>query len=250
MYFSEFPKIYYDFPTPDGSTVLQVLTDITTNVRVRKKALENITLYDEYDILDGETPEIIAEKIYGNPELHWVIMLINQRYDYLKDFPMSNLELELNSIEYYGADNLNNVHHYEKDGIITEAKAIMKFPSSVLPFLKVNDYVVNIPVANCRIDSIDVVNKTANVLVDYGKFTAGEFVSLRGIRTDEETGIVTYSTVINFTIPTDGFIVNGNYETITNAMYESRLNESKRRIKLISKRLVDQFVNEFKALVV
>ena len=94
MYFSNFPKIYYDFPQDDSSTVLQVLTDITANVRVRKQVLENITIYDEYDIQDGETPEIIAEKAYGNAELHWLIMLVNQRYDYLKDFPMTSYELQ------------------------------------------------------------------------------------------------------------------------------------------------------------
>ena len=70
MYFKQFPKIFYDFPQDGTSTTLQVLTDITTNVRIRKEILENVTIYDEYDIQEGETPEIIAEKIYGDAELH------------------------------------------------------------------------------------------------------------------------------------------------------------------------------------
>ena len=100
MYFKQFPQIYYDFPQANSSdTELQILTDVTTNVRFRKQVLENVTLYDEYDMLEGETPEMVAEKVYGNPELHWVIMLANQRYDYLKDFPMSSRELELYCID-------------------------------------------------------------------------------------------------------------------------------------------------------
>ena len=93
MYFANFPKIVYDFDLSNG-TDYRVITDITKNVRFRKNILENITLYDYYDIADGETPEIISEKVYGTPYYHWVIMLANQRYDYINDFPLSQLELD------------------------------------------------------------------------------------------------------------------------------------------------------------
>ena len=64
MYFNEFPNIYYSFKI-NGKDKFVLIKDITQNVRIRKEILANITLYDEYDIRDGETPEIIAEKIYG-----------------------------------------------------------------------------------------------------------------------------------------------------------------------------------------
>ena len=80
MYFKDFPKFLYDFKYDNtDQTKMSVVRDITRNIRFRKEVLENYTLYDEYDIKDGETPEIIAEKIYGNPEYHWIIMLVNQR---------------------------------------------------------------------------------------------------------------------------------------------------------------------------
>jgi hypothetical protein len=93
MYFKEFPRFLYDFKKPDGTTETQIVRDITRNVRFRKEILENITLFDEYDVMDGETPEIIAEKVYGNPKYHWVIMLANQRYDYINDFPKEETSL-------------------------------------------------------------------------------------------------------------------------------------------------------------
>ena len=65
MYFSNFPKIVYDFDLTSGVDY-KVVTDITRNVRLRKQILENISLYDYYDIAEGETPEIISEKIYQN----------------------------------------------------------------------------------------------------------------------------------------------------------------------------------------
>jgi hypothetical protein len=100
-----------------------VVRDITANVRVLKSVLENISLYDEYDIVDGETPEIIAEKIYGNAEYHWIIMLANDRYDYLEDFPLSSYELEKDIAAKYPS-NVYGTHHYEDaDGYVVNSTA-------------------------------------------------------------------------------------------------------------------------------
>jgi len=248
MYFTNFPKIFYDFPQDNTSTSLQILTDITNNVRVRKAVLENITLYEEYDIKEGETPEIIAEKVYGNPELHWIIMLVNQRYDYLKDFPMSSLELQQHLEQTYGANNLDQVHHYELNGIISEAIAIMKIPSAILPLLKVNDIITSNN-ANCRITSIDLVNKTVGVLNDYGRFINGDTCVVRGIRFDIISQKMVYEYIVNFALPTNGYTINDQYDIITNSMYEIKVNESKRTIKLISAGLIDQIINEFQSLI-
>ena len=78
-YFTKFPQIYYDFKVGgvnDPST-LMVIRDITHNVRIRKEVLSNVVLYDYYHIQDGETPEIISEKVYGSPLYHWVTLLVN-----------------------------------------------------------------------------------------------------------------------------------------------------------------------------
>lgn len=111
MYFKDVPNIYYDFKL-GGKSQLSIVKDITHNIRFRKEILENITLYDEYDIRDGETPEIIAERIYGNSQYHWVIMLLNERYDYITDFPLSYPELVAHTEQKYGVGNTNDIHHY------------------------------------------------------------------------------------------------------------------------------------------
>ena len=87
MYFENFPIFLYDFKI-NGKTEYKLVKDISQNVRVRKEILSSVTLYDEYDIRDGETPEIISEKVYGTPLYHWVIMLCNDNYNYIDDFPL------------------------------------------------------------------------------------------------------------------------------------------------------------------
>lgn len=110
MYFEKFPIIYYDFDI-NGQRTVKLIRDITINVRIRKEILDLISIYDEYDIMENETPEIISEKVYGSPIYHWVIMLCNQRYDYVNDFPLSTRDFEKYVREKYG-DNVSGIHHY------------------------------------------------------------------------------------------------------------------------------------------
>lgn len=111
MYFKKFPTIVYPFEI-NGVTTAKKVTDITINTRIIKEILANITAYDEYDIKDGETPEIIAEKAYGSPLYHWVIMITNERFNYLEDFPLSSVDLENYVVEKYGLEGQYQVHHY------------------------------------------------------------------------------------------------------------------------------------------
>jgi len=111
MYFNTMPNIYYDFNDKNGQPYLKILKDITTNVRVIQQVLENVTVYDYYDIVDGETPEIVAEKVYGNAQYHWIVMLANERYDYLADWPLTQVALDQFVSDKYG-DASDDVHHY------------------------------------------------------------------------------------------------------------------------------------------
>jgi hypothetical protein len=120
MYFSNFEKVAYDFEI-NGQRKVLIVSDITKNVRFRKEILSNIALYDEYDMKDGETPEIVAEKIYGNSQYHWIIMLVNERFDYIADYPLTYDAL-LNYVkDKYGEDNVNATRHYvDSDGFIVD----------------------------------------------------------------------------------------------------------------------------------
>ena len=45
---------------------------------------ENILGFDYYDVKDGETPEMIAHKYYGDVNLHWIVLIANDIIDYYK----------------------------------------------------------------------------------------------------------------------------------------------------------------------
>lgn len=120
MYFKNFDQVFYDFDV-NGKRELKVVTDITHNARFRAEILKNVTVYDEYDIMDGETPEIIAEKIYGNPQYHWIIMLANDKYDYVNDFPLSTNLLEAHIDTVYGVNKYAAHHYVDYNGYIVDS---------------------------------------------------------------------------------------------------------------------------------
>ena len=56
-------------------------------------------------------PEHIAHKLYGNSELHWIVLMVNNITDLYRDWPMTvpNFLRFLND-KY---DNPDGIHHYE-----------------------------------------------------------------------------------------------------------------------------------------
>lgn len=118
MYFESFKNMYYSYLDKDGVEQFVKLKDITENMRFKKEVLENVSLYEYYDIRDGDTPEIISEKFYGSPLYHWIIMVANLKYDYINDFPLAIPELEEHIRQKYGVENVYTTHHYEKGGYV------------------------------------------------------------------------------------------------------------------------------------
>jgi hypothetical protein len=120
MYFEQISDMYYDFIKADGEIDYVKLKDITANVRFKSQVLESISLYEYYDMNDQDTPEIISEHFYGSPNYHWIIMIANQKYDYIDDFPIPVDRLESRITEKYGVGNEYNTHHYEYNGWIVD----------------------------------------------------------------------------------------------------------------------------------
>ena len=109
-YFSNFPVIPYD---SQGDGNLKDVTNLLRRVVVRTKIEENTSVFDTYDVKEGETPEMIAHKLYGDINLHWVVLLFNKVKDRYHDWPMTQQQFDLYMKDKYGIENISAVHHYE-----------------------------------------------------------------------------------------------------------------------------------------
>lgn len=169
MYFENFPVIPYDSV---GNLTYKDVTNLLRRVALRTSVRTEVLLYDTYDVREGESPESIADKLYDDTELHWVIMLVNNITDRYHGWPMSEPQFLQYINDKYS--NVDGTHHYE----ITQ--------------------------------------------------TSGD-------------------TTLTIDIGTD----NTNYPTatlITNREYEEEEQDKKRKIRLLDPQYVQQFVDEFKAL--
>jgi len=108
MYFKQFPTIPYD---STGTGEYKDVKNLLRRVGIRAKVKTNTMLYDTYDVKNGETPESIAFKLYGDAELHWVILMVNNITDRFHDWPMTEAQfLEFINDKY---SNPDATHHYE-----------------------------------------------------------------------------------------------------------------------------------------
>ena len=108
MYFASFPLIPYD-SVGDGN--FKLVTNLLKRVALRSKVRSNTLLFDTYNVKEGQTPEIIADKLYGDPNLHWIVLYVNNITDRYHQWPMTSAQfLSFINEKYSDPDG---IHHYE-----------------------------------------------------------------------------------------------------------------------------------------
>ena len=108
MYFTHFPVIPYDSV---GDFNFKVVTNLLKRVAVRTKVKSNTLFFDTYDVKEGERPEDIADKLYGDSELHWIVLLVNDITDRYHQWPMSGPQFRQYLNDKY--TNPDGTHHFE-----------------------------------------------------------------------------------------------------------------------------------------
>jgi hypothetical protein len=107
-YFSKFPLIAYDIKNNEK---YKLLPDILRRVKLRSTIKSGGMLFDTYDVKNGEKPEDIAFKWFGDAELHWIILMTNNVTDRYYGWPMNHVQLQNFLEDKYS--NPDGIHHYE-----------------------------------------------------------------------------------------------------------------------------------------
>ena len=115
QYFNTLPRVI----KTDAKGNSFVLTNILARANLLQNFLNSPAIYYEYDIQDGDTPEIIAHKYYGDVYRYWVVLFANQIIDPQWEWPMSGSVFQsyINSKYTLASPSVNpltTVHHYEK----------------------------------------------------------------------------------------------------------------------------------------
>lgn len=120
-YFETLPSVM----NVDQNNNVYSLKNLVVRADLIEKLKNNINLFYGYSVQDGDTPEMVAHKYYGDQNRYWIVLMANNIFDPEWDWPLSTnqfsdyLEDKYISIaQEAGQDVISytntNVHHYEK----------------------------------------------------------------------------------------------------------------------------------------
>jgi len=127
MYFNIVPNIAYDqkpisFPFSESDYI--VAKNFFRRYKLNDDIFSQAVYFKKYAIEDGERPDTIAKKVYGNPYYDWVILLTNNVINAQYDWPLSGYDLA-QVIESNFDDPYSEIRHYEiREDIGTYTKGL------------------------------------------------------------------------------------------------------------------------------
>ena len=114
-YFRKLPNLDYPtlLKTKQSNTDYVETKNLFRRVKIREDLFSNFVVFDQYKIIGDERPDNVAEKVYGDDNLDWVILMSNNIIDVKNEWPMTQSDLNTYINEKYTQKELTHIHHYE-----------------------------------------------------------------------------------------------------------------------------------------
>ena len=114
-YFDKVPDFNYVSRLPNAK-----ISDYITVKNLFKRGkladdiFQDLTIFTKYEIEGDDRPDNVADKLYNNSDLDWIILLSNNIINIQSEWPMPQRDLDRYLIDKYETyEKLNDVHHYE-----------------------------------------------------------------------------------------------------------------------------------------
>lgn len=150
-YFRELPNVQYQNFLQDssGSQDYVLMKNIFIRGKLRDDLQNVFTIFDKYVISENERPDQIAEKLYGDPQLDWVVLTVANIINYQNDYPLTSQQLFEYVTEKYGEENVSDIKYYQttevrddRDRLILPGGLVVdkdfSIPNPDLPQLTIN----------------------------------------------------------------------------------------------------------------
>ena len=127
-YFNELPNISYPSLLPANNRIEDkvIVKNIFRRSKLRTDVDQAITAFNYYYIPENDRPDVVAENVYDDSELDWVILTSNNITNVRDQWPLSHNDLHTFMLEKYGSEqNILGVHHYETKKIVDEYNRVV-----------------------------------------------------------------------------------------------------------------------------
>ena len=113
-FFRELPNLLYQSPLSDRTAADEYIEvkNLFRRVKLREDLQNQFTVFDKYEIREGARPDTVADEIYGDSELDWVVTITAGIVNVRDEWPLSDRDLYEYAERIYGND-LNATHHFE-----------------------------------------------------------------------------------------------------------------------------------------
>ena len=114
-YFRRLPNLDYPslLKSRESNTDFIQTKNLFRRAKVREDLFANFMQFDKYEIIGDERPDNVAEKVYDNASLDWVVLMANNIIDINNEWPLSQYQLNEFLNEKYTPQELVSIHHYE-----------------------------------------------------------------------------------------------------------------------------------------
>ena len=214
-YFNELPNIAYQSPLShkNSSKDYIVIKNIFRGTKLKSYLDGSVTALDKYVIGDGERPDTIAEFLYGDSRLDYVVVLVAGMTNINDEWPLQDYQVYDYALQKYGSETeLNENHHFETFEI-KDDKGRQILP----PNLIVDD--------EFKIDGTSSKYNTTYTLISQAGNT----------QLDDKD---------EFTVKTDNIA-----RAVTNLEYEHTENDKKREIDVLRESYLQMFINDLRDVV-
>ena len=132
-YFRNIPDFEYVNRTKDGQFISNYtqVKNFFKKGKIREDLFQDLTVFEKYSILGDDRPDNVANEIYGDPTLDWVVLLSNNIVNIYNEWPLSQQAFEAYVLDKYKTlAKLDEVHHYESNEV-KDSSGVIIFPKGV-----------------------------------------------------------------------------------------------------------------------
>mgnify|MGYP001349727947 CR=1 FL=1 len=160
-YFRELPNILYQSPYSNriSSDTYITAKNIFRRMKIRDDLKNVFSVFNKYDISDGDRPDTVARDIYGKSNLDWVILITANIINVRNQWPLSSKELYDFTVSKYGLKKINNIKYHETTEVKNNRGVI------IMPKGRIVDD--NFEIANPDLPETDAVIKPIRGVTNY-----------------------------------------------------------------------------------
>ena len=134
-YFSQLPDFEYVNRTEDGKRISDYtqVKNLFKRGKLREDIFQETTFFEQYQIQGDDRPDNVAQKVYGDAALDWVVLLSNNIINLYEEWPLPQESFDAYILEKYNMDYdklYNGIHHYESNEV-TNSQGVVIFPKGI-----------------------------------------------------------------------------------------------------------------------